>query len=611
MSRTTYVQMRCNGILSDSLSFFGHCMADSNQSAVTPAPHQDRKLRVPFQRPSPSTSVRDSHIVLAEAVDARMLMFMRIVLAFSAFVIVCIDASEPMRWVKLITISLGLYCVYSTILAVGAAKADWPQPSRTQHWVDVFFYVYLVALTDSTNSIFFSFFLFSILVASFSWGFKEGLLVSLVSLASFFAVGLAMAPENVDFELNRALIRTVYLFVFGYMISYWGGYERLLKRRLSLLNEINNGWSPRFGVDHVIGVNLDRLLDFYKADSCILVLKRAAAPCCVMYRSSRGKPAVAVMPVTVTEKASAPLLCLPDTLGAFYRAPHRAWHRWWQSYAAYDVVSKTHSKECLHDCSALSNLLDAATFITLPYAQRDGAIGRLYLIGSRRGFDQSDIDFLTQVTAAVATVVENIALMEELISRASEQERQKISLDLHDTTIQPYIGLKLALDAALREAGQNNPISARLEELADMAGMTIRDLRDYAATFKEKSSMPGEFLLAAMHKKADRMRRFYGIDVRLDVTASDQLNGRLATEAFHIVSEGMSNILRHTLAKAAFIRMLCEGSRLAIDIGNQSQPGTPAFLPHSIRDRAQTLGGTTSVELDADGYTVVRISIPL
>lgn len=555
---------------------------------------------------------RGGAVVLAEAVDARMLMIMRCVLAVSAFAIVCIDASEPRRWVELTRVSLGLYCMYSVILAIAAATSGWPRPHRVQHWADVFFYVFLVALTDGTSSIFFSFFLFSILVASFNWGFREGVLVTVVSLASFTLVGLAMAPEDIDFELNRALVRAVYLFVFGYMISHWGGYESLLKRRLALLNEINNALSPRFGVDHAIAINLDRLLHFYEAQACILVLKRAAvSPEYLMYRSLRGKQAGSVLPVRMTAKASAPLLSLPEKLAAYYHAAAGARGDRWRGYAAYDVVSKTRLKDHLADCAALANLLDAPAFVTVPYTQRDGTTGRLYLVGKRRGFSHSDIDFLNQVAAAIATVVENITLMEELITRASEQERLKISRDLHDSTIQPYVGLKLALDALLREAGADNPLSGRLAELADMAGMTVRDLRDYAATFAERASIAGQFLLNAMHAKAERLRRFYGIEVRLDAAMSERLDGHIAAEVFHLVSEGMSNILRHTTAKNAFVHLCCEGRRLTITIGNEAPDGTPEFMPRSIQGRTQSLGGSTVVERDAEGYTTVRISIPL
>lgn len=551
--------------------------------------------------------------MLAEAVDARMLALVRCVLAFSAFAVVCVNPTHPYL-ADLTRISLALYSGYSAILLWHAAKSGWPRPARALHWIDVFFYVFLATLTDGTSSIFFSFFLFSILVASFTWGFGEGLAVSVASLAAFTAVGVLVAPMDPDFELDRALIRGVYLFVFGYMISYWGGYESLLKRRLALLNEINNGWTPRFGVDHVIATNLDRLRNFYDAQACVLVLQHAtSAPSCVMYRSLHEKPADGAAPIAVTGKAVDSLLQLPDTLAAIYHMRDGILRDRLNRFVSYDMVLKIHSREHVDECRALANLLDTSVFITVPYLQRDGARGRLYVAGGKRRFDQSDIEFLAQLSAALATVVENISLMEELVSRASEQERLKISRDLHDTTVQPYIGLKMALDALQREAGADNSLAARLAELNEMAGMTIRDLRDYTATFKDKSSMPAEFLLAAIRKQADRLQRFYSINVRVDTNVSFRFSGRIADEAFHIVSEAFSNVLRHTATRDCYVSLNCVGPRLDIAIGNEAAQAAqkPGFMPRSIHERVQSLGGNTVVERDADGYTVVRISIPL
>ena len=62
--------------------------------------------------------------------------------------------------------------------------------------------------------------------------------VTTVSTALFLVVGFFFAPAEPEFELNRYLIRTVYLFVLGWMIAYWGGREIALKRRLTILQEI-------------------------------------------------------------------------------------------------------------------------------------------------------------------------------------------------------------------------------------------------------------------------------------------------------------------------------------------------------------------------------------
>jgi signal transduction histidine kinase len=204
--------------------------------------------------------------------------------------------------------------------------------------------------------------------------------------------------------------------------------------------------------------------------------------------------------------------------------------------------------------------------------------------------------------------------MEELISRAAEHERLAISRDLHDTTIQPYIGLKLALDALQREAGAASPVAARISDLIEMTAATIHDLRDYAETRNEKTAMPGEFLVAAVKKQTERLGRFYGINVEVKSDVSSQLKGRIAAEAFQIISEGLSNVLRHSAAKNAFVSILCENANLLLKIGNQMQEGASGaevFTPRSIHDRTKALGGSTFVERGQDGYTVVHVTIPM
>jgi signal transduction histidine kinase len=543
-----------------------------------------------------------------------MLVVVRCALAFTALV-TWIPPSEHARWVALTYPSLLLYCAYSVIVALNSYRLGWPVPWRAFHWIDVLFYGFLVEITAGASSVFFYFFFFAIMIASFSWGFREGMAVTLASVALFVTIGFTFAPAGNAFGLNRTLIRPVFLLVFGYLIAYWGGYESLLRRRLKLLQEINNLWNPRFGVDHAIGSYLERLLEFYGASSCILALRWAnTPPGCTMYRASAGKPGQSMRPSSIVEGAAAALLRLPDTLAAFYHDPAASWRNRFRGHRARDLAGRTQSNAFLDDLAELANLLDAEAFITVPYAQRDGTAGRLYVILARGGFTRSDIDFLAQVSSAMAAVVENMYLMEELISKASEHERLKISRDLHDTTIQPYVGLKLALDALQREGGSGNPLSPRIAELIDMAGMTIRDLRNYAATLKEKTSMPGDFLVAAVNKQAQRMQRFYGIDVEVRCDISPQLTGRLAAEAFQIIFEGLSNVLRHSAGKSAFVHVLCEDSRLLLKIGNdaaEGEPDTGEFTPRSIDERTRALGGTLVVERRADGYTVVNVTIPM
>src|SRR4029450_12005248 len=165
------------------------------------------------------------------------------------------------------------------------------------------------------------------------------------------------------------------------------------------------------------------------------------------------------------------------------------------------------------------------------------------------------VDYLAQLVDAIARVIENTQLTDELVLKAAEHERFRISLDIHDTTVQPYIGLKLGLDALHREAGDPNPLSRRIGELLEMASMTIRDLRGYATALREKAPMSGNALMSAVREQAERFNRFYGVEVDVQSDPGMQGGAQVAAEAFRIISEGLSNVLRHTSARRAFVRL--------------------------------------------------------
>lgn len=550
-----------------------------------------------------------------ETALARVLVLSRCVLAFSALAIMLIDPSGPEQLVGWATNGLAIYLFYSVVLAFVSHGSGWPTPRRTMHWFDTFFFAGLVGLTGGSASYHDVFFVYPILVASFSWGYREGILVSIASLALYISVAIVLDPAIYQFELGRMLVRATYLGIFGYMISYLGGYERRLRHRLALLKEINSLWSPRFGVDHVLGGQLDRLLEFYDGDSCTLVLRRPKpAMNYVMYSATRGKPGNSGTPAAVTESVAGALLSLPDSLGAFYHDPAGSWRRRLPSYFGFDFDLKVSTDAFRRDCAGFANLLETKAFVTVPYAQRDGTAGRIFLTRSRASFSREDIDFLAQVSEAMSTVVENMSLVEQSIADAADRERQDISRDLHDTTIQPYIGLKLALDALHREAGEDNALAPRISELVHMTELTVRDLRQYTSSLTEKAAVAGDFLVAAVKKQSEQLGRFYGIDVEVKSDVSPKLRGQLAGDAFKIISEGLSNVLRHTSAKKAFVSILCEDSRLLLQVGNEAGNGSgprKRFIPRSIHERAQSLGGNSFVEQRPDGHTIVHVTLPI
>lgn len=488
---------------------------------------------------------------------------------------------------------LAVYSLYSVaLIAFGQKLGDFTD-TRALHWIDVVFYVYLAAVTDGSSAIGLLLPSYPILVAAFRWGFGEGMKVTVVCAVAFTLVRIVAAPEAAPWTLTFSMAQPLYLLPFGYLVAYWGGNEIRLERRLRLLQEVSNVWNPRFGIDQTIGANLDRLVAFYGARACIMVLRSAGtASRLLMYTAMPGTPVQSMLPREITADTAAELLRLPQNCGLLYSDNSGLRRLWAPRTTAYDVETGARVTESAGSAD-LGALLEADHFVSVPYGQRDGTVGRIFLTADWQIFMPSDVFFLAQTSGALSSVAENMFLMDELISRATEYERLNVSRDIHDTTIQPYIGIKLALEALAREAPAGGEISKRVNEIVEMVSNTVRGLRTYANNLREKPVVPGEFLVAAVQREAQHFSRFYGLDVEVAADIKHHISGRIAAEAFQIISEGLSNVLKHSQAKRATIDIKCANSDLMISIRNEGQKGAAGvFTPRSVLERARSLNGT-------------------
>jgi hypothetical protein len=99
---------------------------------------------------------------------------------------------------------------------------------------------------------------------------------------------------------------------------------------------------------------------------------------------------------------------------------------------------------------------------------------------------------------------------------------------MHDTAIQPYIGLKLALSAARKKAATDNPLVEDLDKLTTMATQVIDDLRCYASTFQTDSKPSKPVLLqTSLLEQAAKMKEFCGIDIAINIEDMPAINDRL------------------------------------------------------------------------------------
>jgi signal transduction histidine kinase len=537
-----------------------------------------------------------------------MISLMRFILALSALIIIYIDPSEPDRFVAVTYAALIVYTAYSAVLFLLSRRRYNALPVRIAHWIDIGCYLILVALSSGTNSIFFFFFFFAILIASFRWGFKAGLQATIVSTLLFTPIAYVSSPAGKEFELNRFLLRPVYMLVLGYMMAYWGGSEIAFKRRLRLLKDVAALANPRFGLEHMLCSVMKRLREFFGADCSVVVYFDSASNQHRLLRIDEGH----IESAQSIPESLAQTFRVPEEIAVVYKPKPRGWAVRRLDYYAFERSEKTEAQIGEIESATIATQLEVRSFVSMPFTLHDQTTGQLFLGAQRRLFTNNDAHFIAQVIEQVKPILDNIRLLERLTSSIAEQERQRLARDIHDSVIQPYVGLQYKL-AAIRNKAAKSELAPDIERLFQVTANEISNLRGFVGGLKQ-SDRPREDRLRALRRFAEQFAESYDIVVEVQSNGFIDPSNRLAAEVIAIVHEGLSNIRKHTGAKHSLIRLERTNNHLVIqienDILNDAAP-PPQFQPKSITERAQDLGGGVRVDQNRKGRTVVTVDIPL
>lgn len=231
-------------------------------------------------------------------------------------------------------------------------------------------------------------------------------------------------------------------------------------------------------------------------------------------------------------------------------------------------------------------------------------------LSSLRPIGPRNAAFLAEVAEQIASLVGRCDQAERMVQEATRRVRHRVALDLHDSAIQPYIGLKLAVEALCMQARAGRPLEAGLGQISAMAGRVIEDLRGCRRQISEPNTWTPP-LLGEIERQAQLMQQFHGVHIAVKAFEEPPVSHHLRNEVIHMVREGLSNIRRHTRASTGEVQLDCDGAWLALRIANEAAPGTCGFTPRSISDRAAALGGRVQVCHEPHGCTAVRIEIPV
>jgi signal transduction histidine kinase len=529
----------------------------------------------------------------------------RVVMAAAALVIVWIDPTEPATNAAATYAVLVAYALYALALLWFALRGGSPAAHRLVEIGDLAWPTALVVLSGGTSSVFFLLYLFCALNAGFQRGYAASLRTAIIAVLLFWAAGVIARPVN-GFDLNALVLRAAFLLAVGHLAGHWGGLQILQRRRLQLLENVAAVSNPRLGADAALGRTLETLRGYFDTDSCLLAITAEAGKGYLVRRALAGADRVSNRAEPVAEEVGELLTGLPAAVAVVCLVqpgshPPRveAWRLPGGERAEVDTVL----------LERLRALLDARSLLSVPVSFGPHASGRLHL-ASRRfdAFERADGEFLSQAVEALALTLDNLRLADQLAAEAAEQERKRLARDLHDSVIQPYIGLALGLTSLRDELPDGHPSRVSAERLLELVRAEVHGLRNVVSDLKG-SSAPGDSLATALRRFAARFGEATGVEVVCALPEQVHLPDALAGEVIQMVAEALSNVRRHTGSRRVRIELECRAGEVELRVVNRVETQAAPFTPKSLAERCAALGGWLRVTPDGD-QTVVAAVIP-
>ncbi len=211
---------------------------------------------------------------------------------------------------------------------------------------------------------------------------------------------------------------------------------------------------------------------------------------------------------------------------------------------------------------------------------------------------------------------QEMRLLSQQLVAAQEEERKKLTRELHDHVGQMLTALRMEIGRAHRARGVSDvQLAQAISEAKHLLDTILRSVRDLVMGLRP--SMLDDFgLEPALEWHVRDFRRRYSVPVELTVTGElDSLPDQYRTCVYRIVQEALTNCARHARATRAEISVRHEANTLdlvvaddgiGIDRGRSRGVGLLG-----IEERVRELHGTFHVQRRQPRGTELHVTLPV
>jgi signal transduction histidine kinase len=238
--------------------------------------------------------------------------------------------------------------------------------------------------------------------------------------------------------------------------------------------------------------------------------------------------------------------------------------------------------------------------------------GKSTIIGTL--FDITEIKRAEEKTASL--YAENIRQYQARIDdeQRYQREKEKILKDLHDGVGGATMNMTLLAELAMRESSMTE-IKKALTTIAELGRENLMEIQRFLNSL-DTAKANWHIFTAEMRHYGSTMIEPHVMSFDLEAAAEDMdapIDSLMFLNLFRIYKEALTNIIKHSRAKAVTVGLTVGKERLEMTIhddgiGLDEKKGAGRGLKH-MRIRAEELGGTLIVI--SEKGTAVRLSLPL
>jgi two-component system sensor histidine kinase UhpB len=236
---------------------------------------------------------------------------------------------------------------------------------------------------------------------------------------------------------------------------------------------------------------------------------------------------------------------------------------------------------------------------------------------------------LARITSENAQLLEKVSESERRFRRISrgvlrlqEEERGRISRDLHDGIGQLLTALKIQLGLLEQEAASVSSLSARIAGARELADTALSEVRQLSHVLRPQ--MLDELGLEPTLRWLIRtFQKRTGIAVDLVLEGDEvRADADVETLVYRLVQEALTNVARHSGARTAKVLVGRGADRLRVRVEDAGSGFSPddllasadderGFGVRAMRDRVEFVNGRFSIQSAPGRGTVVEADLPL